>query len=108
MLNLAAEMGYQLMMSGAEIYRTEDSVIRLFKAYGMDCGEVFVIPNCLIVSLPGDDGEPLTRIRRIPAHDTDLERLERYNALSRTLCREVPEYEQAMKQLQEVLRERRS
>jgi len=106
MLNLAAEMGYQLMVSGAEIYRTEDSIIRLFRAYGVDSGEVFAIPNCLIVSVKGEDGEPITRIRRVPSHDTDLERLERYNALSRALCREIPEYEDAMKRLQEVLNER--
>jgi len=106
MLNLASEMGYQLMVSGAEIYRTEDSVIRLFKAYGIDCGEVFAIPNCLIISLTGEDGEPLTRIRRIPSHDTDLERLECYNSLSRTLCRETPEYDEAMRRLHEVLHTR--
>lgn len=91
LLNLGTEMGYELMVSGAEIYRTEDSVGRLLRAYGSTSGEVFAIPNCLIVSLTGDEGQPLTRFRRIPPHGTDIDRLERCNDLCRRLCRETPE-----------------
>ena len=91
LLNLGAELGYELMVSGAEIYRTEDSVGRLLRAYGSGSGEVFAIPNCLIVSLMGDDGQPLTRIRRIPPHGTDVDRLERCNSLCRRLCRQTPD-----------------
>ena len=102
LLNLGAEMGYQLMVSGAEIYRTEDSVSRLLAAYGLDSGEVFAIPNCLTVSLLGEDGEPLSRIRRIPPHGTRVELLERYNALCRELCRETPDYDEAMARLKAI------
>lgn len=102
LLNLATEMGYRLMTSGAEIYRTEDSVGRLISAYGLDSGEVFAIPNCLNVSIRGEDGEPLTRIRRIPEHGTDVEMLERYNALCRELCRETPDFDEAMARLKTV------
>ena len=51
LLNMAAELGYQLMYSGAEIYRVEESVRRLLHAYGLPSPEVFAIPNCIIVSL---------------------------------------------------------
>lgn len=108
LLNLATELGYQLMVSGAEIYRTEDSVGRLMKAYGLDSGEVFAIPNCLTVSLRGEDGEPITRIRRIPEHGTCIEMLERYNALCRELCRETPELDDAMARLKAVPENRKS
>lgn len=105
LLNLSAELGYQLMVSGAEIYRAEDSVGRLLRAYGLDSGEVFAIPNCLNVSVLGTDGEPMTRIRRIPPHGTNIELLERYNALCRELCRETPDYEEAMERLKAVPRD---
>lgn len=102
LLNLGAEMGYQLMVSGAEIYRTEDSVSRLLAAYGLDSGEVFAIPNCLTVSILGENGEPLSRIRRIPPHGTRVELLERCNALCRELCRDTPPYEEAMERLKAI------
>lgn len=107
LLNLGAELGYELMVSGAEIYRTEDSVSRLLRAYGSSSGEVFAIPNCLIVSLMGEEGQPLTRIRRIPAHGTDIDRLERCNSLCRRLCRETPDCAAALALLEELRRDSR-
>ena len=35
LLNMGTELGYQLMFSGAEIYRVEESVFRLLTAYGL-------------------------------------------------------------------------
>ena len=87
MLNMGTELGYQLMYSGAEIYRVEESVYRLLTAYGLQA-QVFAIPNCLIVSVNTPQGHPITRMRRIPAHGTDIELLERCNDLCRRLCRE--------------------
>ena len=95
LLNLGAELGRQLMASGAEIYRVEESVNRLLTAYGLQ-PQVFAIPNCLIVSVNTPEGHPLTRMCRIPAHGTDIELLERCNALCRRLCREVPPIDQAL------------
>ena len=104
LLNLGAELGYELMISGAEVYRVEDSVSRLLRAYGTATGEVFAIPNCLIVSLNGAGNEPLTRIRRIPPHGTDIDRLERCNSLCRQLCRETPDCRAALGRLEELRR----
>ena len=108
LLNLGAEMGYRLMLCGAEIYRTEDSVRRLLAAYGLKGGDVFAIPSCLIVSLKGEGAEPITRMRYVPAHGTDLELLEEYNGVCRNLCRETPDYEQAMEWLNVVEHHARS
>ncbi|RAZ53264.1 threonine/serine exporter, partial [Klebsiella oxytoca] len=63
LLNMAAELGYQLMYSGAEIYRVEESARRLLQAYGVEAPEVFAIPNCLIVSVATPEGQPVTRMR---------------------------------------------
>lgn len=107
LLNLGVELGYELMVSGAEVYRVEDSVGRLLRAYGRKTGEVFAIPNCLIVSLKGENEEALTRIRRIPAHGTDIDRLERCNALCRALCRETPPCAEAEQRLERLRRDSR-
>lgn len=86
LLNMATELGYQLMSSGAEIYRVEESVYRLLRAYGLAQPQVFAIPNALIVSVTTPEGHPITRMSRIPSHGTDIELLERCNDLCRHLC----------------------
>jgi len=108
LLNLSAELGYRLMESGAEIYRAEESVRRLLTAYGLTSVEVFAIPNCITVSVTAEDGRPLTRIRRVPSHGTDIDLLERYNALCRRLCAQTPPLEEAAAQLAEIGRTGRS
>ena len=49
LLDLGTELGYKLVLSGAEIYRVEESVLRLLTAYGLQ-PQVFALPSCLIVS----------------------------------------------------------
>ena len=95
LLNLTTDLGYQLMASGAEIYRVEESMHRVLNAYGLERPEVFAIPNCIIVSVTTPQGHPITRMRRIPGHGTDIELLERCNDLCRHLCSQVPPLEDA-------------
>ena len=95
LLNLATSLGCLLAESGAEISRVEESVYRLLHAYQGKDAQVFAIPSCLIVSLMAEDGRPVTRMRRISAHGTDLELLESCNALCRQLCRTVPPLDEA-------------
>ena len=103
LLTLTGELGYRLMMSGAEIYRVEESVRYLLGAYGVDTGEVFAIPNCLIVSLRASGQRPLTVVRRIPGHGTDIYRMEALNDLCRRLCQEGPDLDEAWVRLDRVL-----
>ncbi len=56
LLEGCCEIGCRLLQCGAEIHRAEDTVRRLLAAYGVE-GDVFAIPNCLIVSLSGLDGK---------------------------------------------------
>lgn len=95
LLNLTTDLGYQLMASGAEIYRVEESMHRVLNAYGLERPEVFAIPNCIIVSVTTPQAHPITRMRRIPGHGTDIELLERCNDLCRHLCSQVPPLEDA-------------
>lgn len=90
LLDGICEMGYRLLGCGAETYRVEDTVCRLAAAYGTQA-QVFVIPNCLIVSITDQDGKQITSIRRSPFSSMDLTSLEEYNALSRRLCADPPE-----------------
>ena len=106
LLQFSADVGHALMVSGAEIYRVEESLRRIFLAYDEPSGEVFALPHCLIVSMSGD-GEPATRMRRAAASPIDIELLESMNALCRKLCAETPDYETAKLWLAEAKTVRR-
>lgn len=93
LLDLSAELGYRLAMAGAETFRVEESIERVLAAYGI-ASEVFVIPNCLHVSIETADGTPMTRMRRIGHHAHNLDAVERYSNLSRRICAEKPEPEE--------------
>ena len=95
LLNISVELGCRLMFSGAEIYRVEESVRRLLQAYGLESPEVFAIPNCVIVSVTTPTGHPITRMRRISGHGTEIDLLERCNELCRQLCAQTPPIEEA-------------
>jgi len=93
LLDHAVELGYRLAMSGAETFRVEESIVRMLAAYGID-SEVFVIPNCLHVSIETADGRPITRMRRIGHHGNDLDSVEVYSNLSREICSRKPDTSQ--------------
>ena len=106
LLDMVAELGYQLAMSGAETFRVEESVHRVMMAYGIDA-EVFAIPNCLHVSIETDKGKPMTRMRRIGIHGNNLDAVEQYSNLSRKICQETPDPQVAMTWLRETAKKRR-
>lgn len=100
-MDLVADLGYELSMSGAETFRVEDSMARVAASYGIPA-EVFSIPNYLIVSILTETGKPITRMRRIGYHGNNLDAVEKLNALSRRICSSHPDPEEAMQWLDEV------
>ena len=105
LLDLATELGYHLAMCGAETYRIEESIKRIMQSYGVPA-EVFAIPNCMHVTIEADN-KPITRMRRIGEHGTDLDAVERYTGLSRRICKMKPTPEIGWKWLQETTEQRR-
>jgi uncharacterized membrane protein YjjP (DUF1212 family) len=102
LLALAVETGYRLQVSGAEIYRVEEAIQRIFHAYGVDSIQVFAISNCLIVSAIDSAGRPISRMRRIPTHGTDIARMEMVYDFCRRVCQDAPDPEAALRQLREM------
>ena len=107
LLDFATDLGYELSMAGAEIFRVEESINRTLRAYGLE-PEVYAIPNCIIVSVTMPDGESLTEMRRVGFHGNDLDTVEMLSNLSRRVCREVPDAETAHQWLKETMEQRHS
>ncbi len=106
LLDMAMEVGYRLAMCGAETYRIEESVNRILAAYGIQA-ETFAIPNCLHASILDENGSPITRMRRIGYHGSDLDSVEKFSNLSRRICLERPAPDVIMKWIRDTESSRR-
>ena len=103
-LELTIDLAYEVQRSGAETYRVEDTVTHLLRAYGVQ-GEVFAIPNTIIVSIRTPEGEHLNRMRRSKGGGTDMESLEKFAGLCREICREKPDLKDFKRRLEETRRD---
>ncbi len=92
LISTATEVGYLLLRNGAEIYRVEDSMQRIFRAYGVETGEVFAIPTCIFVTVTTPQGRPVTKIKRLYTRVTDLDKVDQANDLCRRICRSCPDF----------------
>lgn len=95
------DLGAVLLRSGAEVYRVEDTLTRLLKAYGGENSQVFAIPTHIVVTARFD-GEELSASRRVPNPGMNLEVVDRVNALARLACREKPSVEAFHQRLREA------
>ena len=106
LLDFATDLGYELSMAGAEIFRVEESITRVLATYGM-VAEVYAIPNCVHVSVTMPDGRSLTEMRRVGFHGNDLDAVALFSALSRRVCTEKPDADTAHQWLKEACESRR-
>ena len=105
LLDMSTDLGYELAMAGAETFRVEESISRCLAAYGVEA-EVFAIPNYLVVSIITEDGQPITRMRRIGHHGNDLDAVEKFSGLSRAYCNRKPDPKEGLKWLDLVRSQR--
>ena len=94
LLEFALSLAVKIQQSGAETYRVEETITRLLSAYGIEA-DASVIPNCITVSCKTPDGKNISTLRRVRSCDTQLDAIERYSALSRKLCTEKPDLDEA-------------
>ncbi|MDU7245517.1 MAG: threonine/serine exporter family protein, partial [Clostridiales bacterium] len=71
LLSTTIDLGVLLLVNGAEIYRVEESMQRILKAYGIESTDVFAIPNLIILSMETADKETVTKTRRVYARGTN-------------------------------------
>ena len=91
LLCLALDVGEALLKNGAEISRVEDTIERICRAYGAKHIEVFSIISCINAAIRMPDGSYSFQMRRVKSISNNLDALERMNALSRDVCREIPD-----------------
>jgi uncharacterized membrane protein YjjP (DUF1212 family) len=86
LLTCVMDLGEQLLVNGAEIYRVEECINRVFNAYEVKRVDTFIISSSMVVSVT-DGEEVYTQTRRINFVGTNIEKLHRLNDLSRQICK---------------------
>lgn len=87
LLKLFLDLGEELLVSGGEIERVEDSLSRLGNSFGAAKTDVFAITSSIVLTLSYDDGTAVTGTRRIKkGSDLNFSRLHALNALLRRCC----------------------
>lgn len=106
-LTCALDIGEEMLVAGAEVYRVEDSIRRICQAYGAVKVESFVLTSSIVATLEEPDGSHQTQTRRVDRASTDLDRVDRLNQLSREMCRERLDYSAFSRRFREILSGRR-
>lgn len=99
LMDLVSAIASKLATSGAETYRVEESVRRICSAYGLDA-RVYAIPHSLFITIRLPGQLPMSQLCRMDHLGTDLEAVEHYSNLSRRICAEKPDWEEALRWLE--------
>ncbi len=89
-LTIALDICEGMLESGAETHRVEDTAERICRAYGAHRVEIFAITSLVVATIALPNGEDCTQVRRVYGNVNDLFKIEKLNALSRTICRDKP------------------
>ncbi len=103
LLKIVLSIGHYMLEYGAEIYRVEESVSRICKAYGAKSVDVFAIPSTIIVTLSMNDDKPVTMTKRAYEKETDLNKVDRLNHLSRYICANTPDAQTIKEMLCDIM-----
>ena len=106
LLDSVMDIGEQMLISGAEVHRVEDSIKRIFDAYGTKRTDVFIITSSIVVTIHTDD-KAYTQTRRITETSTDYEKLHKLNELSRSICKHKYSDNEIKKQLAEIAKSKK-
>lgn len=102
-LGLALDMGKSMIKCGAEMNRVEETIMRIGHAYNMKSTEVFSVVSMMTATATDENGRTHTQTRRIYSYSVNFDKLEKLNALSRKICSEKPDTEQARQELEKIM-----
>ena len=87
LLHIATYAGRILLENGAEIYRVEETIVRICNAYGIENTDSFVTPTGIVVSL-SDNNETISIVKRIKKREVNLNKIDKVNDLARKIVTE--------------------
>ena len=106
LLNEILNIGKDMINSGAETDRAEDSMYRMLESYELEQCSVFAIQSNIQATIKPKGGHFMTQIRRIHKIEFNYDRLDYLNNLSRYICKNTPSIEEIQEKYAEVLNRR--
>lgn len=100
-LDFALDIGEEILRSGGEIRRAEDSLTRVCRAYGCERVDVFCITSVIILNVQAE-GRNWSQMRRIAGYGNNMARLEAVNDLCRRICARPEKSETVKRQLEQI------
>lgn len=103
LLQAILDIAEEMLVCGAEVDRVEDSIERMCYAYGCDRVNAFIITSNIQVTFEDPEGNIITQIRRLKRNDTNFDRLDYLNDLSRYICANKPELDVLVEKYEAVM-----
>lgn len=100
-LEVAMMAGEILLQSGAEIFRIEETMIRISNHFGVDSKEFFVLSNGIFVT-GGKYSKEYAKVRHVPVRGAQLDKVVAVNQLSREIEEGRYSIEEVEKRLEEI------
>lgn len=96
LLQNVLDIAEEMLVAGAEVNRVEESVERMISAYGcpFERVNVFIITTNIQCTFEDPEGNIITQIRRVKRNDTNFDRLDYLNDLSRYICENTPDLQE--------------
>lgn len=108
LLNEIINIGKEMIKSGAETNRVEDSRYRMLESYDIGQCSVFAIQSNIQVTIRSKDGTFITQVRRVHRTGFNYDRLDYLNNLSRYICRNQPSVAEIQEKYDEVMSRKNS
>ncbi len=89
-LDFAVSLGCKMLTVGANLERVNDTMYRICRSYHLNSISIFSLNSLIILSAKTQDNQCGSRQISVHSHSTHLEKLNRFNQLSRKVCSQTP------------------
>nr|WP_242980393.1 threonine/serine exporter family protein [Blautia argi] len=101
-LDLSMEAGRILLDAGAEIFRVEETIERISRAFGIEKCSPFVMSTGIFLTAENEEGEIYASVKHIPIQGAKLYRVAAVNQLSREIVEGKYTLEEAEERLETI------
>lgn len=104
-LQVVLDIAEEMLVAGAEVNRVVDSINRICEAYGCDTERTnaFIITSNIQVTIVSPEDEIITQIRQVVRSETNFDRIDYLNDLSRYMCENTPDLDEVRRRFDGVL-----
>ena len=101
-LALTVELADVMLRNGGEIYRIEDTVVHILKAFDIESFDVYVLSNGIFASANEDKEDSCSMIRHVPLGEVNLAKVSYLNQTARDLCNHTCSIEEGWERIEKA------